>query len=311
MNKYVFWSVSFVYSVVYFLFAYDAPKNLPTIVGGIFGGWFWLGLVSYVVTHFGKKRKDPSRNTIAFWVSTVLFGLAISGSSIFRTPDLPDYSHRNVQQRDNTFSMKADTGEDAVQYLRQTNALFALLIQKNTSFKTQLKQAMKSIRTNPTFVRKWNETHSFDTSDLESFPLLIEVLEKEFSKYMRFASDEDIYDMYQTEYAHLVKYNCKVFPLSEEDEKETIRVKIKLINNSANNPYKGKTISDVALEQAFKRVGFYYAQKGYEPEILMRFLEGDKTLSKAEQCLATKGFYESLLALPKATSAAVVRKISQ
>lgn len=311
MSKFVFWVVSFVYSVIYVFTETSVPHGFAQVFGSIIGAWIWLGLLAYGVTHIGKGKNNSSRNTIAFIISTILFGMVLFANLSARKFANPTYSHDFTQLQSTTPQIAEDIATEAVEFLEKNNALYALLMQKNDSFKEQMKQTMKSISSNSALRRKWQETHSFDISDIENAPSLTALLENEFAKYTRTASDTDIYDMYKTEYAHMVKYNCKVYPLAEDDRQETIRVKSRLVNNSISKPYKGKIMSDNDLAQAFKQIGKYYAQKGNDPALLMRFLEGDRTLSKNQQCAAAKGFYEAILSLPKSTSAGVVRTLSK
>lgn len=209
MNKYVFWSVSFVYSFIYVLTLPNAPKGVPSVLGGSIGTWIWLGLFTHGLTHFGKGRKNPSRNTIAFWISTVLFGLLMFGNLHERMANETTYAVGRTQQINNIPQTTEDGVEDAAEaYLEKRNALIALLIHKNPSFKAELSRTLQEgIKRNPALYRKWQETHSFDIGDLEGMFSVMGSLEKEFAKYIQFASDEDIYNMYQTEYKHMVNNN--------------------------------------------------------------------------------------------------------
>lgn len=311
MNKYVFWSISFIYSLIYVVTSPNASGDIPSVFGGSLGTWVWLGLFAYGITHLGKGRKNPSRNTVAFWVSTVLFGLLMFNNFQDKILESNLYSQEHVSNSNNISENLEDPADILVNYLEKHNALYALLMQKNPAFKTEMKQVVKGLNPNSPLLRKWNETHSLDVVDLEAIPSVMGLLEKEFSKYMRFASDQDIYDMYQTEYNHMVKNNCQVFPIPEEDRQETIRIKSKLVNNSINNPYKGEVMSEEEAAKAFKQIGAYYGKKGYGIGDLMIILEGGKNLSRTEQCRAVKQFYEAILSLPKATSGKLVRTISQ
>lgn len=311
MNKYIFLSASFVYSLIYVIASPKLSNDIPSILGGSLGIWTWLGLFVYLLIHLGKGRKNPSKNTVAFWISTVLFGLLMFNNFQDKILESKLYSQEHVSNSDNLSKNLEDPADILVNYLEKHNELYALLMQKNPFFKTEMKQVVKGINQNSPVLRKWNETHSIDVTDLEAVPSLMGLLEKEFSKYMRLASDQDIYDMYRTEYDHMVKNNCQVFPIPEEDRQETIRVKSKLVNNSINNPYKGEVMSEEEAAKAFKQIGAYYGKKGYEIGDLMIILEGGKNLSRKEQCRAVKQFYEAILSLPKATSGRLVRTISQ
>lgn len=311
MNKYIFWSISYIYSLIYVVTSSDISKELPTILGGSIGSWIWLGLLVYSITHLGKGRKEPSRNTIAFWISTALFGLLMFNNFQSKIPERKIFPQEQISNLNDIPKNLEDPADILVEYLERNHALYALLMQKNPSFKAEMKQIIKDINPNSHVIRKWNESHSLDVTDLEAIPSVMELLDKEFSKYMRFASDQDIYDMYQTEYNHMVKNNCQVFPIPEEDRQETIRVKSKLVNNSINNPYKGKTMSEEDVAKAFKQIGAYYGKKGYGSEDLMKVFDNNKNLSKKDQCRVVKRFYEAILSLPKSTSAGIVRAISQ
>ena len=311
MNKYIFGSVSFIYSLIYVATSPNASRDIPSILGGSLGTWVWLGLLAYGITHLGKGRKNPSRNTVAFWVSTILFALLMFNNFQDKILESKLYDQEHASSSNNISKNMEDPADILVDYLENHNALYALLMQKNPSFKTEMKQVIKGISPNSPLLRKWNETHSFDVVDLEAIPSVMNLLEKEFSKYMRFASDQDIYDMYQTEYNHMVKNNCQVFPIPEADRQETIRVKSKLVKNSINNPYKGAVMSEEEAAKAFKQIGAYYGKKGYGIANLMIVLDGGKNLSRTEQCRAVKQFYEAILSLPKATSGKLVRTISQ
>ncbi len=312
MSKAVFWIASVIYAVIYCSVAYDGPKEPSHVIAGVFGIWLVLGPFIYLITHLGKNRKKPSRNTIAFWVTTVFFALSMHGACINRMPTTPTTPQGQGQASNRDPQMTDEIALAATEYLEKSNELAALLIKKDPSFKSRIIQAFKNVNNNPNAWRKWQETHSFDISDLEAFPSIMAVMEREFMKYVRLASDNDIYDMYKTEYEHMVKNNCQVFPMPEADRQETIRVKSKLVNNSLKNPYKGKLLTDTELGQALKQIGYAYARKGYNPQNLMKFLEGNmSSLSKDEQCKVAKGFYESLLSLPKETCAGVVRRTPQ
>lgn len=312
MSKVVFWVASVIYAGIYCSVAYNGPKDAPSVLGAFLGGWLILGPFVYLITHLGKNRKNPSRNTIAFWIATIFFALSTYGACLNRTYSDPKYTQKQFQQPNRLPQMTDDIALSTVEYLEKTNELVALLIQKNPSFKSKMIGALKDIGNNPAIRRKWENAHAFDISDLESMSSLMAALESEFVKYLRSASDNDIYDMYKTEYAHMVKNNCQVFPLPEVDRQETIRVKSKLVNNSLKNPYKGKLLSDAELGQALKQIGYAYARKGYNSQNLMKFLEGNiSSLSKDEQCKVAKGFYEALLSLPKETCAGVVRRMPQ
>lgn len=312
MSKAIFWIASVIYAVIYCLVSYNGPKEPSHVFAGIFGAWLILGPFIYLITHLGKNRKNSSRNTIAFWIATIFFAISTHGAYLTKTYSDTKYVQKRVQQPSRLPQMTEDIASSAVEYLEKTNELVALLIQKNPSFKSKMLGALKDIGNNPAIRRKWENAHAFDISDLESMPSLMAALESEFVKYLRSASDNDIYDMYKTEYAHMVKNNCQVFPIPEIDRQETIRVKSKLVDNSLKNPYKGKLLSDAELGQALKQIGYAYARKGYNSQNLMKFLEGNmSSLSKDEQCKVAKGFYESLLSLPKETCAGVVRRTPQ
>lgn len=311
MNKYIFWSASFVYSLIYVIASPKLSNDIPSILGGSLGIWTWLGLFVYLLTHLGKGRKNPSRNTVAFWISTVLFGLLMFNNFQDKILESKLYSQEHVSNSDSISKNLEDPADILVNYLEKHNELYALLMQKNPSFKTEMKQVVKGISPNSPVLRKWNETHSIDVVDLEAIPSVMQLIEKEFSKYMRLASDQDIYDMYRTEYDHMVKNNCQVYPIPEEDRQETIRVKSKLVNNSVNNPYKGEVMSEEEVAKTFKQIGAYYGKKGYGIGDLMIILDGGKNLSRKEQCRAVKQFYEAILSLPKAASGKLVRTISQ
>ena len=315
MPRYVFFILTILLSIVY---SAILNKGLPTDIisiggftGTAFGAFVWIGLFPYGITRIGKNKNIPKRNLIAFCISVFLFlSLAYYDIKIRPAEQQSISSFQNVQQG-NVAKIPEDAADILAEYLETHNALYALLMQKNPSFRTEMKQVIKGINPNSPLLRKWNETHSFDVVDLEAIPSVMNLLEKEFSKYMRFASDQDIYDMYQTEYNHMVKNNCQVFPIPEADRQETIRVKSKLVNNSINNPYKGEVMSEEEAAKAFKQIGAYYGKKGYGIADLMIVLDGGKNLSRTEQCRAVKQFYEAILSLPKATSGKLVRTISQ
>ena len=77
--------------------------------------------------------------------------------------------------------------------------------------------------------------------------------EKVFSKYILFASSDDIYDMLQVEYKHMKKNECKGYRLPEEDRQETIQTKIKLIENSLKNPQKTKPMNEEEVKMSVKK----------------------------------------------------------
>lgn len=311
MNKYIFWCVSYLYSLIYTLIT-PYVKNIATIIGGSIGTWFWLGLFSYLVTHLGKGKKNPSRNVYALIVSTIMFLILIS-----RNIGVISQNQNTIPANNYTYSSsKGESLTDAlmqgINNLEQNNALAALMIRNNPSLKNKFVNAMQTdLNKNPYLLQKWADTHSFNISDLESMPSLSAALEKELTKYIPYATDQDIYEMYEVEYKHLVKNKCQVFPIPEEDRQETIRVKSKLIENSLKNTHKGKTMSEDEITKTYEQITIQYYNSGYNVNNLMRMLEDDKTLSKEELCSAHIGFLKAMLSLPKEKCIIFARSVLQ
>ena len=316
MSKKIFLILSLIYAVI-ITFLQNANNTffeyyeIGAIIGAIIGSWILIGLIPYFFTHLGKGRKSPSRDNFAILLSTILFAMIT-----YRTVLDIQYSHKQPNSYKATVSNEDISSwiNYCIEVFEKENALVAFLSQNNPSFRTKIYHALYTDwNNNPLrgkdLIKKWKGGNIM-LSDLDYLQATWIIIEKEFAKYMLFASDDDIYNMLKTEHKHISKNKCNT-KLSEKDNQETIQAKITLMKNSLKNRNKTKQLGEKELKQTFKQVANYYTKKGYNPNNLLRYLQHDKSLSENEKCIISMEYVDAILSLPKETCASLMRTIMQ
>ena len=328
MSKKLFWILSLTYSLI------SAKIELETsgifyphwesiageYIGTALGMWIHCGVVPYCITHLGKGKDKPSRNIFALIIATFVFAVSAYHNLVVK----PQYKQAYDKSVEHSQIIKNSDSDDLdkwikyeIEVLEKDNALIALLNKMDPSYRVEIHKAFdEDCKQYPVvcknLLERWKKgNHSLTLSDLDFAENMWKATEKVFSKYILFASSDDIYDMLQVEYKHMKKNECKGYRLPEEDRQETIQTKIKLIENSLKNPQKTKPMNEEEVKMSVKKILSYYIKKGYNVNNFIRFMQGDKTFSEKEYCTVSQEYFEAILSLPKDECARVMKSMTQ
>lgn len=194
-------------------------------------------------------------------------------------------------------STHTDSLTQEIQRLKKNNELFRLLIEKDPSFEKRLRKDLETLLKDPAFVARFQKNPVLTVGALEgSMPSLID----EMAKFLYKAPDEEFYNSFYTEYQHIKKNNCLIYPLPLADRQETAKVKSQAVLAALKTSYNFTPISEEQFTRLFKKMIQKYQAKGYNvSHLAIHWGMKPGKLTPYEACQVMKGTYEAMFSLPK------------